>query len=145
VAEDVSDGSSPVAMPNVRAVASSLRRSLVVYAGAPNLAYLDDYLTEFMFRFNGARRVGPRFYWLTWALLQGSERDEAERAKAFAILPRHPLAALVRGAEARRVRRGRGGSAGTSRDEALDILLARFTRGEISLAEFEERRRLLGR
>lgn len=40
---------------------------------------------------------------------------------------------------------GNGGSAGTGRDEALDILRARFARGEISQAEFEERRRLLGR
>jgi uncharacterized membrane protein len=36
------------------------------------------------------------------------------------------------------------GSGGTGRDEALDILRARFARGEISQVEFEECRRLLG-
>ena len=40
---------------------------------------------------------------------------------------------------------GAGGrSDGSDRDEPLDILRARFARGEISQSEFEERRRLLG-
>ena len=38
---------------------------------------------------------------------------------------------------------GRGRPAGSARGDALDILEARFARGEIDREEFEERRRIL--
>lgn len=107
VASEADDGSSRVPMPNFSSAVSSLRRSLVAYAGAADLANVNGYLAEFTFRVNAGRKVGPRFYWLTRALLREDDRHAAKRLHAHFIWSGHPLASLASDIGSRRGDRGR--------------------------------------